>query len=569
MTTTSDWSRLTVPAGDTIVKSQGGLTAGSSSNVAVSAESLFLGGKTGGATATVQYDLLLTTDGVSDGAWQITKGWGQSTQVDIYNVNDLANPVLLASQNDVEARGDAKTFVIAGQAESQGGPLSAGTVGPRKVFAWYAPWYTKSSWKLWPETVRTDKPTVPYDTGNQADVARVVDQASSAGIDGFLASWQGTEGIGAYSDPKFRTLLNEANQRQNFSVAVYLETRVANATHSSACLPDIACQPDPAYVEQWIEYVVQNFGNSPAYTKMDKKMPDGTIKNVPVIILYWAGDTTRDARQNGDLSPDQWERIFANLHARGIDAFYIADSVDPSYLRVFDGLNSYNPAVFSNISWFASTRSVDTKTYSLLADPTAQRKLWVGTVVPGEDTTKMNNPGVILPRNGGSLYSYMWDTMLTGNPDWMMVTSWNEYNENTHIESSMNYGSTYLDLTRTYAQRYKSGTTSQRMTVTKDRVYWADYSSYESGRLSVDFRVSNNDISSAGAVSVTQAEGDSGVVCVSSMPLPLGDIGPGSSSIITVRWSVPVGVGTFMARLWAQYTTASGTTGYYPEVPPG
>jgi hypothetical protein len=130
MTTTSDWSRLTVPAGDTIVKSQGGLTAGSASNVAVSAESLFLGGKTGGSTATVQYDLLLTTDGVSSSTWQITKGWGQRTHVEIYNLNDTAHPVLLTSSDDTAAAGDAKTFVIAGQAESQGGPLSAGTVGP-------------------------------------------------------------------------------------------------------------------------------------------------------------------------------------------------------------------------------------------------------------------------------------------------------------------------------------------------------------------------------------------------------------------------------------------------------
>lgn len=455
ITTTSDWSRLTIVGSDKIINHKGGLISGAANSVVVDEQEIFIGGKTLGATATLQYDMLLPTDGLSARTWRITKGWGQRTHVEIYNLNDYAHPVLVASIDDTEPRGDAVTFNVGLSLESSSGPLSSGNLGPKRVFATYYPWYTRDSWQLWPLSIRIDKPSAPYDTGSQADVSQVINNASVNGIDGFFASWQGTDGLGTNINARFSTLLNEAALRQNFSVAAYLETRVANAVHSSDCLPDAACQPDPAYLEQWITYVVQNYGSSPAYLKMDKKLPDGQIHQVPVIAIYWAGDSGRNAGQNGDLTKEQWAQIFANLHNQGIDAYYIADSIDTSYLSVFDGLHSYNPSVFSNLSYFASTRASDTKTYSLLTDPDAQRKLWMGTVVPGMDTTKLTSPGAVVQRGSGATYSSMWDTFLAGSPDWVMVTSWNEYNENTHIENSMLYGNTYLDLTRSYSDLFK------------------------------------------------------------------------------------------------------------------
>lgn len=80
----------------------------------------------------------------------------------------------------------------------------------------------------------------------------------------------------------------------------------------------------------------------------------------------------------------------------------------------------------------------------------------MGTVVPGFDARKIRPQSIHIPRDSGSFYRSIWDKNLSTNPDWVMVTTWNDYGENTHIEDSATYGNYYLDLTRDYAARYKS-----------------------------------------------------------------------------------------------------------------
>lgn len=656
MTTTADWSQLSVPAGRTIVFSQGSLTGDSLGIAAADGNSIRIWNNTLGSPSSAQFDVLVSTAGLADGVWQITKGWRQSTHVDIYNLNDVNNPVLIASQDDTEPQGDAHLFTVSGQTESRSGPLSAGNMGPKRVFAVYYPWWTlynnwSNNWSI------IDSPLVPYNTESQSDVAEVVNQAASNGIDGFLASWQGS---GNFSDAGFQALLSAAGQRQDFTVAAYLETRMANAARGSSCLPDAACQPDPAYLKQWITNLVQNYGSSPAYLRMNKKMPNGENKLVPVIIVYWVGDSQQDARQNGYLSPNQWKQIFSELHSQGVDAFYVADSTDPTYLDAFDGLHAYNPAPFTNFPWFVSTRSLATKTYSLLTDPGVPRKLWAGTAVPGMDATRVG--GGYVDRAGSTKYRSMWETNLNANPDWMIVTSWNEYLENTHIEPSTTYGNSYLDATRSYAQQFKTTVTSTPLTMSgintnaylpagmeaswltnrpattvleygvtsgvysnvvnksslseqhrltvpglqpgvyyarvrsqdaagieavgqefqvsvptetqptlsiyQEESYWADYASYTSRQLRVDFRIANTGPGNIGDLVLNHLAANSGVEPASSLPLTVGDLPVGREGRITVDWHVPESVLSFRAYLWASAVTGSGAKVYYPEVPP-
>jgi hypothetical protein len=440
MTTTSDWSRLTVPAGDVIVSSKGGLSAGAADVARTNTTSILIGNNILGVPATVQFDILLSTDGVSDGVWQITKGWGQSSHVDVYNINNYANPVMIATVDDVELQDRPTTFVISGASESTSGPLAAGSPGPRKVFAIYCPWWSVTMSK-WSAPYAIDNPVQLYNTLNPADAARQVDSASANGIEGFVSSWQGKE---HFADAALRLVLDAANQRPGFTVAAYLESGVANQGHT------YNQPPDPAYLRQWIRDVVQNYGSNPAYLKMNGK---------PVIFIYRARYFT----------PDIWKsQVFDPLRAEGIDPFYIGDYVSwdhvaplPEYLAVFDGLHSYNPSVYSTIDSQAiyncfSINSMATRTYHLLNDPGAPRKVWMGTAVPGFDTTHLYNPGLLIPRDSGNFYRSMWDTNLATYPDWMLVTTWNDFGENTHVQESVTYGTQYLDLTREYASAYRA-----------------------------------------------------------------------------------------------------------------
>jgi hypothetical protein len=388
-----------------------------------------------------QFDILLETDGISDDQWQLSKGGGQSvTHVDVYNLNNYESPTFIAGVDNVSIAGTTKNFIISGRSESLGGPLSIEAAGPKKVFAIYCPWWAANTSK-WSASYAIDNPFEPFLSLRQADVNRRVQTASGAGINGFLSSWQGKE---HFAETAFQLLLNAAHEKPDFSVAVYLETGVANQGHT------YGEPPDPAYMRKWIQDVVRDHGADPSYLKMNGK---------PVIFIYRARYFT----------PDVWKnQVFDPLRAEGIDAFYVGDYVSwdrvaplPEYLAVFDGLHSYNPSVYSTIDSRSiyncfSINARATKTYSLLNDPGAPRKVWMGTAVPGFDTTHLYNPGLLIPRDETSFYRSMWDDNLASNPDWMLITTWNDYGENTHIEPSLSYGSTYLDISREYIAGFKA-----------------------------------------------------------------------------------------------------------------
>lgn len=464
ISTTSDWSSLEVPVGTTILNANNALLSGRG-NLGYDSNKVYMWGNDWGSPASVQFDILLTTNGVSDGFWQILKGWMQATHLDVYNLNDIDHPVLIASQ-DCNSYPEAKTFLLSGSVQSQGGPLSVGNVGPKQVFAVYYPWWpTREGWAIDPNYGVDDLPVIPYGTSQQSDVAAVIDRAQAAGVDGFFSSWQGK---GNGSDDGMKALIAAANQKTNFSVAAYMETRVANAKHDYLGVPDAASQPDPVYIEQWITDIVRDYGSAPSYLKMNKMMPDGTTKLVPVIVVYWAGDTGRDPQQNGDLTPAQWKGIFADLHSQGVDAFYMAETLDPAYLDAFDGMHAYHLVSSSpaDLDAMVAKRSVATKTYSLLTDPRAQRKLYMGTVTPGLDTTwRQNPPPVFVDRANSDKYRFMWDTTIKYYPDWMLITSWNEFSERTYIEASNKYGRLYQDLTKNYSDQYKWGTAGAVLTL--------------------------------------------------------------------------------------------------------
>jgi hypothetical protein len=130
------------------------------------------------------------------------------------------------------------------------------------------------------------------------------------------------------------------------------------------------------------------------------------------------------------------------------NAIWIAEGTDLSYLGVFDGQQLYNVAWSNDLAatqrqWAQRVR--------------ARGALWVGTAMPGWDDTRLleRSGRYQRDRQNGAWYQQSWAAATATNPDWIVITSWNEFVENTHIEPSANYGSRYLDLTRTLAGAWK------------------------------------------------------------------------------------------------------------------
>ena len=300
----------------------------------------------------------------------------------------------------------------------------------KMLWAFYYPWYYANNWDT---SILQDQPAMGYyGSDSQAVIEQHVEQAQEAGIDGFISSWWGP---GSDTDANLRTLLDVA-QARNFSVMINFE------------LLDWDGQPrGEAEILEWLRYAVSEYGTHPAYVKVDGR---------PVFVI-WASATVPNA---------VWENILSQLRAEGYDPFLIGqfggEWARLDDLGVFDGLYQYNILnVMSSGDQTQALFDVYASTgraahyYPLLMDSPAPR-IWAATVQPGYDDHLI--PGrqtPILGRDGGGLYRATFDAALYSHPDWIFITTWNEWWEHTYIEPSLDFGELYLQITREYSEKWK------------------------------------------------------------------------------------------------------------------
>ena len=78
--------------------------------------------------------------------------------------------------------------------------------------------------------------------------------------------------------------------------------------------------------------------------------------------------------------------------------------------------------------------------------------------MPGYNDTRTGRGNAFARgREDGAYYAQTWQAAINSNPDWVIITSFNEWPEGTYIEPSQAYGDRYLGLTAEWAGRFKSG----------------------------------------------------------------------------------------------------------------
>jgi hypothetical protein len=82
--------------------------------------------------------------------------------------------------------------------------------------------------------------------------------------------------------------------------------------------------------------------------------------------------------------------------------------------------------------------------------------------MPGWDDRKLGRGDSFgIGREGGAVYERSWQAAISSSPDWIVVTSFNEWPEGTYIEPSQAFGNRYLELTAKWAAAFKSATMPQ------------------------------------------------------------------------------------------------------------
>lgn len=257
------------------------------------------------------------------------------------------------------------------------------------------------------------QPIEAYNSDDQGVIQRHVNQAKSAGIDGFIVDWYGD---GDRTDANFAHLLDIAG-KSGFSATIHFET-----PHFWG-VDDVTAQLKAFY---------DHYGHNPALVRREGNP----------VIFFWQSSTF----DNGT-----WSNIRSQVDPEH-KSTWLADGDNFSILGgdAWDGISPYA------IAW-AGDPATQLPRWASVARGIAPDKLWNPVVSPGCNDTAARAATCIQDRAGGAYYQATWDGALASSPSWAVVVStFNEWMESTQIEPSQQWGDQYLQMTKQNADLFKA-----------------------------------------------------------------------------------------------------------------
>jgi hypothetical protein len=417
--TNSTWSKLENFNPDGILTLRLSGVAGEQTTVRIKPEELYLAQPTPGETIAITVDYALSPRVVGNVVrFRLTKAGSDWSRAEVFGVNGDREWFLQRLESPTHS---GNVVVNLNLAALRGVPPEQreppGRALPRMVWAYYYPWYTD---KTWSKPTLNDRPLELYSSDDARVIARQIDQAQSVGIDGFISSWWGP---GDKTDTNLKSLLTVAREK-GFRIALFLET-----------LKDGHPRSEEEMV-RWLSYAIRTYRDSPALMKVNGK---------PVIFLF--------ASQTVPVM--MFRRIVVQLREQGLDACFIADAFGLDKLGLCDGVHRYNLGGVRNLeSDERRTSQLVRNAWMLNAAP----RDWVfaATVQPGWDDRHIpGRKGNFQDRQDGAYMRRSFEAAIAGNPDWICISTWNEWFENSEIEPGQRYGDRYLEITREYTRRWK------------------------------------------------------------------------------------------------------------------
>jgi hypothetical protein len=312
---------------------------------------------------------------------------------------------------------------------------------PHEVLAFYYPWYGQSPGRDPWHGYDTNKHEIfgaqrypvkgPY-SSHELDVLNShIDQAKAHGVTGFLVSWFGTGEWESWNNKTLALLLDLA-EKKDFKIAIHWEIAPGEGQG----------QIDRAVSE--LSWALKEYGRRKAFLKVDSK---------PVIFPY------NDIMLKVPVA--SWPKIIEGVRARAGDFIVMADGHQDHYAYLFDGIHSYwlDGVPFELEHHLTTDKLGDLRAWVAryyqkgVKIARQQSRISCLTVAPGSDQRKAYKFDWIMDRLDGQTYRTMWEEAIKAKPDWVIITSWNEWPEGTEIEPSLELGDKYLQITSEYSKQ--------------------------------------------------------------------------------------------------------------------
>ena len=307
---------------------------------------------------------------------------------------------------------------------------------PRHVLAFYYTWYGRPErhghWVHWGEvndeahdiSASTHYPAKgAYDSHDAEIIDGHIELAKGHGLTGFIATWWGQR---HFDDRAFQTLLERA-AKKDFKATVYWESAPGEGLDQIAqAVADLL-------------YLLERYGSHPAFLRLDGK---------PVIFVY--------GRVMGQVPLRAWPAIITQVEAEYPGGcVLVADGYREGFARLFDGVHTYNICGWVKGKTPDELRQASSESFqSAVALAKKHGKVSCITIIPGYDDTKIRTPGLNAERQDGQTYRVLWEEAIKADPDWVLITSWNEWHEGSEIEPSWEDGDKYIRITGEYAQQF-------------------------------------------------------------------------------------------------------------------
>lgn len=310
------------------------------------------------------------------------------------------------------------------------------TMGSESLFiigAYYYPWYGPD--RHWDSGYQGTPLLGEYDSSQSSVIAQHIAWAKEYGIDFFALSWWGQN---SFEDKVIHGPFLEAlgNNPLRFAI-LYESAGLLN-------LQDGKINLDNASIREQLvsdfNYLAKSSLQHPLVLK---------INNRPVIFLYLTRTFV------GDISSAFKEAKLAVTSQGCPEPFIIGDEIYWQYpnqerINLFDGVTAYNmhtsvPNIADNFA-----ENVE-RQYILFAKIAGQNGVdIIPNILPGFDDTAVRPEAhhPVIPRSV-ELFERQYNSakkLAAGNPAIIMITSWNEWHEDTSIEPTVEEGAAYIEV---------------------------------------------------------------------------------------------------------------------------